>query len=453
MRCKSGLLIATVAIALSVGGAKAQVSNYDTSDDIRRVPVPKVDRARMPALVIRGATLLDGRGGPHVPDSVVIVRGDRIFAAGPAAATPIPADVGETIDARGLYLMPGLIDLHIHFTSQIGDDFGRYPDTDAAGGIRATVLAAKAINAGITAARDPATTGDVAFRLKEAVQRGLIPGPRIFWSGSMIAIRGGHGDEITGTGTGRFKPDVPNTRTRVATGPWGWREAVREQVKRQTDWIKVSSPFSREEIEAGVDEAHREGLRVAIDSYGEYSEWAIEAGVDSLEHTLDMSDKAVGLLAKHHTGFVPTLTAFYNLLERGYPPAGIQKGAFFYTFSRRYPLDFQRNLKLVNAAYRAGVRIGVGTDIPFENERLYPASYFQELGFLSKAGLPNKAVLASATRVGADILGMGDRLGTIEPGKIADMILLGSDPEVDLKALQDLRQVISGGKPITPVGR
>jgi imidazolonepropionase-like amidohydrolase len=120
--------------------------------------------------------------------------------------------------------------------------------------------------------------------------------------------------------------------------------------------------------------------------------------------------------------------------------------SFYHTFSRRYPLDFQANLIKVGQAYRAGVRIGVGTDIPFETEILLPESYFQELGFLHQAGLPVKAVLASATRVGADILGMSDKLGTIEPGKIADVILLGKDPEQDLANLRELRYVVAGGK-------
>jgi len=439
--------ILALAIALAAPApATAQVAVYDTSDDLRRVPVPPVDRSRIPALVITGATLLDGRGGRPVPDAVIVMRGDRIFAAGPAATTPLPADIARNVDGRGLFAMPGLIDLHLHVTSQRGTDFGRYPDSDAAAAIRATALAASALNAGITAVRDPATIGDVALRLKEAVQRGIVPGPRIFWAGAMIATTGGHGDEATSTATGRFKPEVPNSRTVTADGPWGWRAAVRGQIRRQTDWIKVSAPFAREEIVAAVDEAHREGLKVMIDSYGDYTDWAIEAGVDSVEHTLAMTDRTVPLLAAHKTGFVPTLTAFHNLLVRGYPPAGIVPGAFYYTFSRRYPLDFQDNLRHVLAAHRAGVRIGVGTDIPFENETLYPSAYFEELGHLHAAGLSNKDVLASATRVGADILGMGDRLGTIEPGKIADLILLGADPEAELTALRDLRYVVSGGK-------
>ncbi len=433
-------------LLLASGNTWAQKSAYDTSDDLRHVPIPPVDRSHIPALVIRGATLLDGYGKAPLPDAVIVMRGDRIVAVGPAASTPVPSDVGRTIDANGLWVMPGMMDVHCHLTSQRGTNIGGYPDSDAAAAIRGTQIAASMVHAGITTIRDPATTGDVALRLKEAVARGLIPGPRVFWAGAMIATTGGHGDEATSTATGRWKPNVPNSRTYTANGPWEWRQAVREQIRRQVDWIKVSSPFTKEEITAAIDEAHREGMKVAIDSFGEYTDWAIEAGVDSVEHTLNMPDDEVSLLAKHKTAFDPTLVAFYTLLTRGYPTAGIVPGAFYYTFSRRYPLDFQANLKRVGEAYRAGIRIGVGTDIAFETEILYPESYFKELGFLHEAGLPNKAVLASATRVGADILGMGDKLGTIEPGKIADVILLAKDPEADLANLRELRYVVAGGK-------
>ena len=430
---------------LAAGPAIAQRSVYEVSEDLRRVQVPAVDRSKLPALVVRGATLLDGRGG-RVADAVVVVRGDRIVAAGPAAAVAIPADAARVIDGRGLYLMPGLIDLHVHITSQRLPDFGRYPDSDPAAAIRATALAGSLVQAGITTIRDPATTGDVALRMKEAVARGIVTGPRIFWSGSMIATTGGHGDEATSTATGKWKPEVPNSRTYVANGAEGWREAVRVQIRRQVDWIKISAPFTREEVGAAIAEAHEHGLRVAVDSFGHYTNWAIAAGVDSVEHTLAMPADEVALMARHRTGFNPTLGAFRNLLVRGYPPAGIQPGAFFHTFSRRYPIDFQDNLKNVAAAWRAGVRIGVGTDIPVETEALYPAAYFEELDFLRQAGLPNAAVLASATRVGADILGMGDRLGTIEPGKLADMILLRGDPEADLAVLRDPQVIIANGR-------
>ncbi len=187
-------------------------------------------------------------------------------------------------------------------------------------------------------------------------------------------------------------------------------------------------------------------MPVAIDSYGKYTDWAIEAGVDTLEHPLLMSDQAVPLMKKHGTAFVPTIGAFDNLLNGGYPTAGIPTGGFYHTHSRRFVIDQQDHLKRVAEAYRAGVPIGVGTDIPFENDERYPDAYFRELDYLSEAGMSNADVLASATRVGAEIMRMGDKLGTVEKGKIADLLIVGANPLDSLKNLRDVRYVVADGK-------
>ncbi|WP_169798326.1 amidohydrolase family protein [Sphingomonas soli] len=416
----------------------------DTSDDMRRVPIPPVDRSKEPIIVVTGGTLLDGRWGGAIPNAVVVLQGDRIVSAGPAG-TRIPANVSRTIDASGMYIMPGLIDLHIHFTQQRGPDMGQYSDSPAAAAIRGTALAEQLITAGITAARDVGTMGDVALRIKEGVDRGIIRGPRVFWSGRIISSTSGHGDEVTSTATGRQKPNLGG-ESKGANGPWEWRKAVREQIRMLADWIKLGAPGTKEEIAAAIDEAHEAGVPVAIDSYGVYTDWAIEAGVDTLEHPLLISDKAVPLMKKHGTAFVPTIIAFDNLLQGGYPTAGIPSGNFYHTHSRRFVMDQKHHLKRVNEAYRAGVPIGVGTDIPFENEWRYPDAYFRELEYLREAGMSNADILASATSVGAKIMRIGDKLGTIEAGKIADILIIGGNPLDSLKNLRDVRYVIADGK-------
>ena len=442
-----------MAMALALAGAALLVPATamadrpipETSDDVRRVPIPPVDRSREPIVAIVGGTLLDGRGGAAIRDAVVVTQGDRILAAGPAASTPLPATVARRIDATGLYVLPRLIDLHIHFTQQRGPDMGRYADSPAAAAIRGTALADQLVTAGITAARDVGTMDDVALRIKEAVDRGIIRGPRVLWSGRIISSTGGHGDEVTSTATGREKPAMGGP-TRGYIGPWEWRAAVRQQIRGLADWIKLGAPADKEELAAAIDEAHSLGVPVAIDSYGIYTDWAIEAGVDSLEHPLAMSEQAVPLMKKHRTAFVPTIGAFDNLLEGGYPTAGIPTGGFYHTHSRRFVINQQDHLKKVSEAFRAGVPIGVGTDIPFENEVRYPDAYFRELDYLRQAGMSTEDVLASATRVGAQIMRMGDKLGTIEPGKIADILVVGADPLADLKSLRDVRYVIADGK-------
>lgn len=440
-----GAALMAVSPAMPAGASVVAPPVPETSDDVRRVPIPPVDRSHEPVIAIVGGTLIDGRGGDPVANAVVVTQGDRILAAGPAGSTEIPANVTRTINAGGLYVIPGLIDAHIHFTQQRMDDFGRYSDSPAAAGIRATVLARSLVEAGITAVRDVGTVDDVALRVKEAVDRGMIPGPRVLWSGSIISSTGGHGDEVTSTATGRQKPALGG-ESHGYNGPWAWREGVRERVRKLADWIKLGAPADKDEIAAAIEEAHSLGVPVAIDSYGKYTDWAIEAGVDTLEHPLNMSDNAVRLMKAHGTAFVPTIGAFDNLLEGGYPPAGIPTGGFYYTHSRRFVIDQGEHLAKVAEAYKAGVPIAVGTDIPFQNESRYPDAFFREMDYLSEAGMTNKDVLASATRVGARIIDMGDKLGTLESGKIADILVIGGNPLATLKNLRDIRYVMADGR-------
>jgi len=161
---------------------------------------------------------------------------------------------------------------------------------------------------------------------------------------------------------------------------------------------------------------------------------------------LNLNKEVISAMAQNKTDLVPTITAFYNVLNTGYPAAGIPAGGFYYTMSRRFPVDHDEHIKWVREAHKAGIRIGVGTDIPFENEKRYPGDYYVELGFLKDAGLSDREVFESATRVGAEILRMGDKLGTIEAGKLADVLIVGSNPLDDIQNLRDVKKVIADGK-------
>ena len=380
-------IITCILLFSAPGIGAAQTSTFTTTDDTRRVPVPPHDYSADPLLVLQGGTLINGTGTAPITDALVALRGDRIIYAGTAAGAQVSTEEGRVIDTSGLYVVPGLIDLHIHFTQQRGMDFTRYRNSDVAAAIRGVLLLGQLADAGVTTVRDVGTSNDVALRIKEAVERRMVDGPRVLWSGNLISARGGHADEITSTATGKPKSTATSSRVRVATGPWDWRLAVREQIRKQADWIKLTSPYTREEVAAAVDEAHMQGIPVTVDAFGKYIEWASDAGVDSIEHPLDFTEQTIAVMARNGTDFVPTLTAFYNVEKTGYPSAGIPSGGFFFTFARRYPVVHEQHLQTVRLAHEAGIRIGVGSDIPFENDVRYPQDYYVELGLLKDAGL------------------------------------------------------------------
>ncbi len=418
-----------------------------TTDDPRRVPIPARDTSGDPVLVLRGGTLIDGTGLAPVSHAVVVMQGNRIVAAGPGRTVGLPSRVDCTIDVTGLYIVPGLIDLHMHFTQQRGEDFYRYHDSDAAAAIRGVEKLRWFLDGGITAVRDVGTRNDVALRLKEAVQRGLVQGPRVFWSGKSIGIRSGHGDEVTATGSGlptslAGRPDSK----RVANGPGDWRLAVREQIRMGADWIKLTAPYTREEVAAAVDEAHMHGIRLTVDAFGDYVTWAVEAGIDNIEHPLSIPDATLTLMAEKGTALVPTLTAFFNPVTHGYPSASIPPGGFHYTMSRRFYISHDDHIETMRKARTAGVKVGIGTDIPFEGEKRHPHDYFTELGFFKDAGYTNAEILDAATRMGADILGMGDRLGTLEAGRLADVLVVAGNPLDDIQNLRRMRLVVADGR-------
>lgn len=451
----TGMLVSVLLVSTQSGAAQYdlhQRPGMTTTDDPRRVPIPPAITSQEGVLVLRGGTLIDGTGAAPVANAMVVMQGNRILDIGAASKVAVPEKVDQTIDVSGLWIVPGLIDLHVHFTQQRGTDFGTYAESDAAAAIRGVAKLGLLLDGGITTVRDVGTRNDVALKIKEAVKRRIFPGPRVFWSGQIIASRGGHGDEMTSTGSGRpvatggtqVLAGGPNVR--VATGPWDWRLAVREMIRAGADWIKLAAPFTKEEVAAAVDEAHMLGIRVTADAFGHYVEWAAHAGIDCIEHPLAIPDDAIRVMAEKGTALVPTVTAFYIPLTFGYPVAGVPKGGFFHTFSRRFFMTHESNLNVVRAAREAGVKIGVGTDIAFENEKHYPGAYFTELNFLKEAGLTNDQLLASATRVGAEILGMADKLGTLEKGKLADVLVVSGNPLDDVQNLRNVKLLVADGE-------
>jgi imidazolonepropionase-like amidohydrolase len=381
-------------------------------------------------LVIRGARLWDGTGAAARPATLVIVR-NKIAAVLPPGSTDWPKEA-RVIDATGKTVMPGLIDLHTHLDYRLPGNSEARAWSPADGALRGVERLRAYIESGITAVRDVGSEGDTPFLLKQWVAEGRLVGPRIFAAGNVIAGRGGHGAEV----------DVERARplpaAREASGPDDWREAVREQFRKGADFIKVTSHFSEEEIKAAVDEAHDLGIKITADAETFYIERAVRAGVDMIEHPLPRSDATIRLMAERGTQSDPTLIP-YEIIFRA-------SGGYFGSTSRRFTFSADANLAVVQRMKDAGVTLGIGTDLVVDWFRYLPWPYHEEMRQFLKLGYSVPEVLGIATRVNAQLLDLGDRLGTLEVGKLADALVVAGNPDQRLEDLTKIDLVIRDGR-------
>jgi imidazolonepropionase-like amidohydrolase len=399
------------------------------SDDPRRVPVPPGFAMPDGVIAVTNARIFDGTGRAARPGTVVIERGS-------ISAILEPGDVrwpkeARVIDAGGKTVLPGLIDMHVHMTyTEPG-----VPAFDAASEADQTLRALERlrffIESGVTSVRDVASHGMVPFRIKEWVMLNRLPLPRVFAAGQLITGTGGHGAE------GPTLHSHLKDGLREASGPDDWRQAVREQFNNGADLIKLASHYTREEVAAAVDEAHTLGLKVTVDAETQYIQWAVEAGADTIEHPLPRSDATIALMASKATSSVPTLVPYEYIFDL--------VGGYYFSTSRRFTFSKEANIEMVRKLRKAGVRIGVGTDLVLDWYRYLPNAYVRELKLLTSAGLSTTDALVAATRTNAEILGLADRLGTIEKGKLADLIVVDGQPDQSLDALTRVELVIRNG--------
>ncbi len=410
------------------------------SDDPRRVPVAPGPRGPEGTIVLRGGRVFDGTGRAARPASVVIAR-NRIQAVLPPEASGWPADA-RVIDVSGRTVMPGLIDLHTHLSYSEPTTPRIEADEEGAAMLRGVERLRYYAESGITSVRDVASMGAVPFRLKRWVADNRVAGPRVFAAGQLITATGGHGAENLWHVGCRH---APAAAVREASGPDDWREAVREQFKRGADLIKLASHYSREEVAAAVDEAHALGLKVTVDAETFYIQWAVEAGADIIEHPLPRTDETIRLMAKRGTASVPTLVPYIYIFDLS--------GGYFGSTSRRFDFSKEANLEMLRKLKRAGVKLGVGTDLVTDWFRYLPQSYITELEQFVAAGFTVPEALVAGTRTSAEILGMADKLGTLEPGKLADVIVVDGRPDEQLRDLSKVSLVIRDGHVIVEDGR
>jgi imidazolonepropionase-like amidohydrolase len=399
------------------------------SDDPRRIPVPPGLGGPEGTLVLTNGRIFDGTGGAVREGSVVITR-NRIEKIIPAGSSDWPSDA-RIMDVGGKTIMPGLIDLHTHISYTEPNVPGPLATSPVDATLRAVERLRFFIECGITSLRDVASLGEVPFRLKEWVAENRIPGPRVFPVGQLITGTGGHGAET-------LSPSDPlYGAVREASGPDDWREAVREQFKRGADVIKLASHYSREEIAAAVDEAHALGLKVCVDAETFYIQWAVEAGADVIEHPLPRTDETIRLMAEKGTEAVPTLTTYNYIFDL--------RGGYYYSSSRRFTFSRGDNLDVLRRMKQAGIKMGIGTDLVIDWFRYLPQAYIEELKQFVVVGYTIPETLVAATKTSAEILDMDDKLGTLEPGKLADVVVVNGEPDKNLDDLANVDIVIRDG--------
>ena len=399
--------------------------------------------------VLTGATLIDGTGAAPVSDAAVVIDRDRITAAGPRAALSWPADA-EVIDARGRTLIPGLVDAHDHLASHgygLATRLGLDEPASTAH-LRTARVLAETLAMGYTTVRDAGGL-DAGFKL--AVEQGLIPGPRLVLALQIISPTGGIGDRVSPSGhdcCGAHDPLLPPC---VANGPDPVRDVVRTMVRAGADVIKTATTggassrpghgpldaaFSLAEMEALVTESHALGRRVMCHALGGPGlRTALAAGVDSIEHGcyLDEDATLLGQMAVQGTFFVPTLTVY--VYHRESPAPHVRERAV--ALHAHHVASVRRALEL-------GVPIAAGTDAGGHG---HPKNAL-ELKYLVEAGLSPMQALRAATQWAAACLGLEREIGTIEQGRLADLVLVGGDPLDDVTLLLDparIELVLKGG--------
>ncbi|HIH88867.1 TPA: amidohydrolase family protein [Candidatus Bathyarchaeota archaeon] len=399
----------------------------------------------MSVKAIVGATLIDGSGKKPVSDSAVVVRGEKIEAVGKQGDVKVP-EGAEVIDASGKWLLPGLIDLHVHLYSSGFVPVPTKGSELAYAGLVASNNLRTALQTGITTLRCVSDRQHIDLAMRDAVERRQIIGPRLLCAGVGICMTGGHGSGI------------PDTIHEV-DGPWAVRKAVREEVKAGVDFIKLLSShrtddreFTYEEIEAGVDEAHAHGRKCAIHLANFVgTKMAAEAGVDTIEHGSFIDKETAEKMAYNKIVLVPTLWVKNHIPERTRKTRAEQAKTGIWNLTGRdleqteawfngCVEQLPQTMKLVMSKK---VRIGAGTDNVFGDQMF--ATLPEEIEWLTKYGVGNMDAIESATRVGAEAIGVEKVLGTISAGKYADMIMVKEDPVKDITALKRVGWVMKGG--------
>lgn len=397
----------------------------------------------MAHLVLRHANVIDGMGSEPQTDVTILVKDKHIEAVGPDGGVSYPED-SIVYDVAGGYVLPGLIDAHLHIT-HTGDPnpYLRIKNLPSYFVICATAHARRLLHAGITSVRDAGSLDYAGIALRKAIQGGLVPGPRVRACGYGLKMTGGHGDSF-------YSPIVTMDQPGLADNADEARRVARTNLKMGADHIKIISAsggvmsagtepgaaqFTVEEMRAAVDVAHKAGKRVMAHLHGTQAiKNAIVAGVDSVEHGSYLDDEAIEMMLKRGIFLVPTLLAPQRIVEHG-EAGGIPDYAV-----RKAKLVRENHRASFKRALDAGVKIAMGTDAgtPYNIH----GENLNELPLMVETGMTPMQAIVASTRMGAELLELADQVGTIEPGKLADIVVMDGNPLGDINLFQDPGRIV-----------
>jgi imidazolonepropionase-like amidohydrolase len=392
--------------------------------------------------------LIDPMAGQVLTEMTVIVSGNMVSAVQKGYAAAAADD--KVIDLKNRTVMPGLIDCHVHLEDQqsANQQLKRFTQNEADIAFQSTVYAKTTLMAGFTTVRDVGGTG-VNVSLRNAINKGIVIGPHVYTSDKLLASTGGHADPTNGAREGLY--EEPRFTENVVDGKDACIKAVRQMYKEGADLIKITASggvlslekdgagaqFNDEELKAIVETAKDYGMRVAAHAHGaEAIKRAIRAGVTSIEHGTYMDDEAIALFKKYGTWYVPTIIAGKSVADSAkkpgyFPPIITQKAlavgpVIQGTFAK---------------AYKAGVKIAFGTDAGVYAH----GKNWMEFVYMTEVGMPALEAIKCATVNGAELIGISDKAGSIEPGKWADIVAVEGDPTQDIHVMGQVRFVMKEG--------